>query len=247
MINTQSAGGPSRGGAMLMSWGPTVLFSIVLPWVTYGMLTDHGVGQVPALLIISGWPVVEMVLYFAIHRRLDEFSIMILGTLLLSAVSALAYNSTKMVFIKDSALTGLLGLAFLVSLFAKRPLNFYFGRKFATDGTAESVATWNGLWDKYAGFRSTQRMLTVVWGVTFLVESGIRIALTYVLSTDTMVGVSSVMPFVFTAGLVFYTIRTGRKGEARRGTAEAAEAAGAAEAESAPPAAPVAPVAPAEA
>ncbi|MCM2427950.1 VC0807 family protein [Streptomyces sp. RKAG337] len=250
MIKTETAGGPGRGRAMLLSWGPTVLFSIILPWVTYGMLTDHGVAQVPALLIISAWPVVEMMLYFAIHRRLDEFSIMILGTLLLSAVSALAYNSTKMVFIKDSALTGLLGLAFLFSLFAKRPLIFYFGRKFATDGTDAGVTAWNGLWDKYAGFRATQRMLTVVWGVTFLVESGIRIALTYVLSTDTMVGVSSVLPFVFTAGLVFYTIRTGRKGEARRVAAEAAEAAAApADAPAAPagPVGPAAPAAPAEA
>lgn len=212
---------------MLQSWGPTVLFSMLLPWITYNQLTGRGVHEVPALLIISAWPALEIGLYFALHRRVDEFGMLILLTLLLGALGALAYNSSRMIFLKDSALTGLIGLAFLVSLVLERPLMFYFGRKFATDGTAEGVARWNGLWDQYPGFRAVQRRLTVIWGVAFVLEASVKAVLVYQLSTDTMVGVSNTLPLVVTALLVTYTIRTGRKGEARRLAAEAAAAAGA--------------------
>ncbi|WP_327324208.1 hypothetical protein OG735_18020 [Streptomyces sp. NBC_01210] len=217
-----------KRGNILLTWGPTILFGVLLPWITYGMLIDHGMHEVPALLLISCWPLVELTIYFAMKRRVDEFSMLILITLLLGAVSALAYNSAKLLFLKDSALTGLLGLAFLVSLTLKRPLIFYFGRKFGTDGTPEGIADWNAMWDKYPGFRAGQRRLTIVWGVTFLAEAGVKAGLVYVLDTETMVGVSNVLPLVILAGLMVYTIRAGKQGRARR---EAAEAAAAAEAE----------------
>jgi intracellular septation protein A len=218
----------ARTLALLQSWGPTVLFSMLLPWITYNQLTDQGVHEVPALLIISAWPALEIGLYFALHRRVDEFGMLILLTLLLGAVGALAYNSSRMIFLKDSALTGLVGAAFLVSLALRRPLMFYFGRKFATDGTAEGVARWNGLWEQYPGFRTVQHRLTVIWGVAFVVEATVKVVLVYQLSTDTMVGVSNTLPLGVTGLLVAYTIRPGRKGEARRLAAEAAAATGAA-------------------
>ncbi|MET7618165.1 VC0807 family protein [Streptomyces sp. NPDC005408] len=214
--------------SVLLNWGPTILFSVLLPWVTYGILTDHGVAPVTALFIIAGWPLVEVGIFFAINRRIDEFGVMILIVLLLSAVSAFAFKSEKLVFVKDSALTGLLGLAFLGSLLMTRPMIFYFGRKFATDGTAEGIARWNGFWDAYPGFRSTQRRLTVIWGVAFLTESAVRIALTYMLDTGTMVGVTNVLPFVVLAGLMTYTIQTGKKGRARMAAAQQQQEPGAA-------------------
>jgi intracellular septation protein A len=217
--------GDGLGQRLLLIWGPTVLFSMVLPWITYNQLTGHGVHEVPALLIVSAWPALETGLYFALHRRVDEFGMLILLTLLLGAAGALAYNSSKMIFLKDSALTGLVGLAFLVSLGLKRPLIFYFGRKFATDGTERGVAQWNGMWDAYPGFRSVQQRLTAIWGLAYVVEATVKAVLVYHLSTGTMVSVSNILPLAVTALLVAYTIRTGRKGEARRLAAEAAAAA----------------------
>jgi hypothetical protein len=209
--------------SVLLNWGPTMVLSVVLPWVTYGLLTDHGVEPVTALFLIALWPVMEVALFFGLHRRVDEFGVMILIMLLLGAVSALVFHSEKMVFVKDSALTGLLGLAFLLSLLMARPVMFYFGRKFATDGTPEGISRWNGLWDAHQGFRRSQRRLTVVWGVAFLAEAAVRIALTFVLDTGTMVGVSNILPFVVLAGLMTYTIQTGKKGRARMAASAAGE------------------------
>ncbi|MFG2823950.1 VC0807 family protein [Kitasatospora sp. NPDC048365] len=204
----------SKGLKLLLDWGPTLLLNILAPILTYNALTGSGHSEPTALLISSAWPVADLALYFALHRRLDEFGIFTLVTMVLGAASALAYNTTELIFLKDSALTALIGLGFLATLFTARPAMFYFGRKFASGGTPEGVARWNGLW-QYEGFRRGQRRLTVIWGVAFLVESVVKAALTFVLSTATMLTVSSIMPWAFLGGLIYYTISYGRRARAR--------------------------------
>ncbi|MEO3741860.1 VC0807 family protein [Plantactinospora sp. B5E13] len=207
--------------AVLWSWGPTILFNAFLPFLTYGMLTDRGMSELSALAVSAVWPAVEVAVLFAIRRRIDEIGVLSLLIIALGVVSALALQDERLVLIKDSAVTGLFGLVLLGSLLAPRPLMFYFGRKFATDGSAEKLAWWNGLW-RYAGFRRTQRILTVVWGVTFVVEAAARIELTELLSVDTMVAVSAVLPYVVTAALVTWTILYTRRARARAGQAAVA-------------------------
>ncbi|WP_198535569.1 VC0807 family protein [Streptomyces caatingaensis] len=203
-----------------MNWGPAVLFGAVLPFVTYGVLTDHGVSKVNALLLISLWPVVETLISLAVRRRVDEFGMMMLALMLLGALSAVAYNSTELVFVKDSAITGLLGLVYLGSLALPRPLMFYLGRRFATDGSPEGLAHWNGLW-RYPGFRRMQYLMTTVWGVAFLLEAVVRVVLTYALPTGVMVVLNNVLPAVVVAALVSWTVRTGKRGRARAAAARA--------------------------
>ncbi|GAA2740584.1 MULTISPECIES: VC0807 family protein [Kitasatospora] len=199
---------------LLLDWGPTLLFNVLAPIITFNLLTAHGTAEPAALLIASGWPVIDLGVYFLLHRRLDEFGIFSLATMALGAISALAYNTTKLIFLKDSALTGLIGLGFLVTLLTARPAMFYFGRKFASGGTPEGIARWNGLW-QYEGFRRGQRRLTVIWGVAFLVEASLKAALVFVLSAATMLTVSSILPWAFLGGLIFYTIGYGRRAQAR--------------------------------
>lgn len=219
----------SRSGLRiaLLNWVPTLLLNIVLPIITYSVLADRGVGEVPALLISGVWPALETVLSLAIRRKADEFSIFALIFLGLGVLAALGFNSPRLLLVKESAVTGLFGIVLLASLLAPRPLMFYFGRRFATNGTPESIAWWNGLW-QYPGFRNTQRLITIVWGVTLLSEALLRIWLTYQLSTGTMVVVSSVLPYVTLAVLITWTIfigkRRAREGQARTDAAAAANA-----------------------
>lgn len=108
---------------------------------------------------------------------------------------------------------------------------FYFGRKFATDGTPESTAWWNGLW-QYEGFRTTMRTMTLVWGVAYVIEAAVRIALAYTLDTSTMVTLSPIMIYGVLGALGVWTAMYGKRsqaeGERRAAEAEAAAAAAAA-------------------
>ncbi|MFD1544601.1 VC0807 family protein [Nonomuraea guangzhouensis] len=189
------------------------MLNVVLPFLTYTMLTDRGVSTIAALTISGVWPAVEVLGIFLIKRRVDDFGVLALLVVGLGVLSALVFRSEEMVLVKDSAATGLFGLVLLGSLLMPRPLMFYFGRKFGTDGTEEGLAKWNDLW-QYAGFRRTQRVLTLVWGVVYLAEAVARVVLSYVLSTSTMVLISTVLPIAVTAALVTWTIMYARRSRA---------------------------------
>ncbi|GGM78830.1 VC0807 family protein [Dactylosporangium sucinum] len=210
-----------RFGKILIGWGPTLVANVLLPLLTYSWLTDRGLTEASALALSGVWPAVEVAVMFAIRRRVDEFGVLTLIIIALGVGSSLALHDGRLVLFKESAVTGLFGLLLLGSLLAPRPLMFYFGRRFATDGSPERVAWWDGLW-QYPGFRRTQRILTVGWGGTFLAEAALRIELTEVLSVDTMVVVNAVLPYAVTAGLVTWTILYSR--QARRRAPAAATA-----------------------
>jgi hypothetical protein len=114
--------------------------------------------------------------------------------------------------------TGLFGVVLIGSLWAPRPLMFYFGRKFATGGDPARVDWWNGLW-QYPGFRRGQRILTLVWGGSFLAEAVVRILLGYTLPVSTMVVISSILPYVVLGLLIFGTVTYGRRAGRRNAQA----------------------------
>ncbi|WP_133849955.1 VC0807 family protein [Labedaea rhizosphaerae] len=211
----------SASPSPLRTWVPTMVFNVALPIATYIVLSGNGMADVPALILSGIWPVVELGLSYARTRHFDELSIMVLIFLVIGVLTSLLFTSARVLLIKESALTGLFGVVLLASLLAKRPLMFYFGRKFATDGTPEKIAWWNGLW-QYEGFRRGQRMLTVVWGVAFLGEAVLRILLGLFLPVATMVVINNVLPYVVLAALVVGTSMWGRRQQAAREQAAAA-------------------------
>ncbi|HEY9370724.1 VC0807 family protein, partial [Streptomyces sp.] len=138
---------PARSrGAAAAGWVLTLALNIAAPIVTYNILRDHGWSEFAAFLASSAWPVLDSAVHLAWRRRLDEFAVVTLVFLVITAaVSLVGAQTARALLVKDSAVTGLFGLSCLATLLAPRPLMFYFGRKFATDGTAASTAWWNGM------------------------------------------------------------------------------------------------------
>ncbi|MFF4189253.1 VC0807 family protein [Streptomyces sp. NPDC001691] len=219
-------GPPARsGGAAALGWVLTIGLNVVAPILTYNALHDHGWSEFTALLAGGAWPVLDSVFHLAWRRRLDEFAIVTLVFLVITAVvSLVGAHSARALLVKDSAVTGLFGLLCLATLLAPRPLMFYFGRKFATDGTAESTAWWNGLW-QYEGFRRTITTMTAVWGVAYCLEAVARVGLVYALSTDVMVYLSPFMIYGVLGILVVWTTLYGKRSRRRGERLAAATAA----------------------
>ncbi|WP_244304070.1 VC0807 family protein [Streptomyces lydicus] len=218
---------PARSGrAAALGWLLTLALNVAAPILTYNALRDHGWSEVAALLAGGAWPVLDSVVHLVWRRRLDEFALVTLAFLVITAVvTLLGAHSARALLVKDSAVTGLFGLLCLATLLAPRPLMFYFGRKFATDGTAASTAWWNGLW-QFEGFRKTLATMTTVWGVAYCLEAALRVGLAYTLNTDTVVTLSPFLIYGVLGGLVLWTSaygkRAGRRGEERAAAAAAA-------------------------
>ena len=219
-MSAPGPGKPASGQSALVNWVVTVVVNVVLPFATYVLLTRVlGTGEVTALLVSGVWPVLEIGYTLVKQRVVDEFSVFVLIGIVIGVATALFSDDARAVFLKDSVATGLIGVVMLVTLVVGRPLTFYLGRRFATDGSAVQRQWWNGLW-QYPQFRSVQRRIGLMWGVTLLGEAVVRALLTLTLGTEPMVLVNTIVPLVVIAGLVSLTVVIGRRAQAaaaRRG------------------------------
>ncbi len=214
------------GVAMLvriLPWVSMTVLDIAAPIVVFDVASGAGLADVPALLLSAIGPALSTLLSVAVRRRVDEFSVFILTLLAIGVVTSLFFDDPRLLLLKDSAVTGLVGLVFLGSLLAPRPVMFLFGRRFATNGDPARIAWWNGLW-QYEGFRRAQRGMTAMWGLGLLGEAVLRAVVTFRLAVPTMVVVNAVVPAVAIGVLILATVVWGRA-SARAGRAREAAAA----------------------
>ncbi len=205
---------PASGQSAAANWVLTVVVNIVLPTATYFLLAGPaGMQEIPALLVSGLWPVLDIGYTLAKQRHVDEFGVFVLIGILIGVLTTVFSGTARAVFLKDSITTGAIGVVMLVTLLFGRPLTFYLGRRFATDGSKIQRDWWDRLW-QYPNFRAVQRRLGAVWGVSLLGEAVIRAVLTWKLGTSAMVVVNNVVPYLVIAVLVFYSVSTGRRAEA---------------------------------
>jgi hypothetical protein len=211
--------------AKILPWVLMAVLDIGAPIAVYDIASNAGLGDVPALLLSAIGPAVNSVISVIMRGRIDEFSVFIITVLVVGAATSLLFNDAKLLLLKESVVTGVLGLLFLLSVPTRRPVIFLFGRRFATNGDPERIAWWNGLW-QYPGFRRTQRLMTTMWGAGLLGEAIVRIVLTFRLPVATMVVVNSIVPAVVIGMLVLATVVWGqaarKAGEARQAAMAAA-------------------------
>ena len=137
----------------------------------------------------------------------------------MSAAASLVSGSPRFTLIKESFFTGVFGLIFIGSLLASRPLMFYVVRPFATGNDSERLRLWNDRW-QYPSFRHSMRVMTAIWGVTFVADAAIRTGFVFILSTSVFLVVSQLLfygMFAATFALTFaYGRRVQRKAQAQR-------------------------------
>ncbi len=118
-----SAGRPGRA-PRLRSFLPRVLVNIVAVPVAYILIRPRLGSDAAALALVGTIPVVWTIAFFAVRRHIDPigaFAVLSFGIALL--VSALAGGSALPLELHwEFVLTGLLGLAFLVSAAVRKPL-----------------------------------------------------------------------------------------------------------------------------
>lgn len=191
-----------------------------------------GIGDFGSYLIASIGPLVGMLIGLARTKKIGGMSLIILAQVLISAlVTLIGSHDPRILLLKDSVLTGAFGAVVLItsiSVFPK-PLMYFFGLKFGTDGTAAGVAQWYDMWDKYPTFRRTQYVVNNVWGIGFLVEALAKAVGVYTLPYEVAYSVNQVSPFVLIAVLITWTMSYGAKAR-KRGEARAAAAAASSEA-----------------
>lgn len=204
---------------------PIVVFDIAGPIIVQGVARNNGASLTGALAL-SGVPPAAWIVARAVWRRqLDSVGVFVLSSIILATVLGLATGSGKLYLLDGAILTGAFGLVCLASLATSRPLMFRFALE-SNGGTGsprgrEFADRW-----RYAAFRRVFVVMTVVWGVAFVLQAAVSAAIIEATSTNRAFVINKILPYVFLAGLgswtFIYGVRARRRGEAARARAESA-------------------------
>jgi intracellular septation protein A len=192
----------------LRSVAMIVIFDIAAPLAAYKLFRSAGMSAVTSLVLSGVFPAIPVSINAIRHRRLEVVGVLVLAGILVGTVLGLVSHSTRLVLIEGSVPTGVLGAAFLGSLLARQPLMFTFAREFTGPDTTKGREM-TMLWQTYEGFRHIFRIMTVVWGVGFLIEAALRVVIVFNTSTGTALAISKVTPFVFVGILLAWTFAYG--------------------------------------
>ncbi|GEL25948.1 hypothetical protein PSU4_49020 [Pseudonocardia sulfidoxydans NBRC 16205] len=206
-VTERPAGTGMPVGPMLRGLG----LDLALPVVAYYVLHLFGVGDYVALLVAALVAAARVVVSVVRHRSLNLFATVMLVVFGLSLALTLISGDEHFFLLKNSIVTGAVGLTFLATAFGPRPL---------TLAAAESFNPRKGA-DLAEAFRTDprvrrgHRISSTVWGAGLLAEALIRIPLVYLLPVSVMVGLGEVMFLGAMALLLAWNVWYVRRAQAR--------------------------------
>jgi hypothetical protein len=163
---------------LLLDVGGTiaVYYALLAFFSSTSLVPLYGATLVPALSIaFNVWK----------KRRIDVIGVIVLVGLLLGIAAVFMGGTQRLLLVRESFVSGAMGLALFVSPVFPKPLGYYVMRSFMTQN---DVAPFDTLWEN-PPFRRTVRSITLFWGCVLLVEFGLRISFALML------------PVVFTLGV----------------------------------------------
>lgn len=164
--------------------------------------------ELTALFIATSFPVAKSVFDLVHRKQLDPVAVLVLLGIMSSIIAITFGGSPRLLLIRESFFTATLGIACFVSLLPvfPRPMMFYFGRYFAAQNDPARRAHFDGLW-QIPQVRAVHRRITLVWGVVFLTEFGVRVALVYSLSPALVLFLSPIIQGLLIVATVVWTFR----------------------------------------
>jgi hypothetical protein len=223
---TRTAGHTPAKAGWFRSIAMIAIFDVAGPLVLYKVLRSAGMTTVTALLLSGVLPALAVIMNGIRHRRLDVVGALVLAGIVVGVVLGLVTHSARQILAEGSVPTGVIGIAFLASLWARRPLLYSFALEFIGPDSAKGQDM-TLFWESPA-FRRDFRLMTAVWGAAFLLEAALRIVIIYNTSTGTALAISKIMPWLFAGVLCAWTFAHGtrQRKKAARLAAAASPAAG---------------------
>jgi hypothetical protein len=209
---------------------PTLVFDAALPYLAYTLVKSQfpAVSEITALGASAVPPAAYGIYEIVRKGHIDIIGSIVLAGIIVSAAATFIGGDPKLVLIRESFVTGAVGVICLISLaWPWRPLMFYIGRQFTVGQDPEGIAYFDKIWRDRPGARQTFRILTVVWGIGWLGEFALRIVLVQLLTVPQMLAVGPIVFNGITFGLIAWTIAFSRY---RRRLGEKADAEAAARA-----------------
>lgn len=191
--------------------------NLLLPWLAYRLATPHW-GETGGLIASAVPPVIWSLVELARFRRVDALSVIVLLGIVLSLGAMALGGSPRMLLLRESLVSGAVGVAFLLSLPMPRPLIFYLARATVAREVAGGGARIDALWNERPAFASSMRMMTAVWGVGLTGETAIRSWMAWTWPIERFLVVSPFIGYGIYGGLLAWTLWYRKKLRDRAGS-----------------------------
>ena len=207
----------TRGSALAADVG----VNFVLPFMIYSYAAPR-IGDVRALLASSVPPILWSLTEFVRRRRLDALSLLVLAGIILSLLAFFGGGGPRMLQLREKLVTGVVGLAFLVSAAVGRPLIYELARAgMVRRGSAEATRMETLRDDRR--FRRSMTIMTVVWGFGLLLDVAIGAVLVFRLSIKQYMIVNPIEGYAVLGGLSLWTFWYSRRAKTRNQALRSAE------------------------
>lgn len=190
--------------------------NLLLPWLAYRIALPR-FGEMGALYASAVPPLVWSLAEFARSRRVDALSTFVLLGIVLSIVMMALGGSPRVLLIRESLVSGLIGVIFLGSLAWPRPLIFYLARATLARQQAEGPARFELLWRETPALRGALRLMTLVWGAGLALECLLRCVLVWHWPVERVLVVSPIVSYAIYGAMMLWTFWYQRRLRARRG------------------------------
>lgn len=187
---------------------PLLLYKVSKRYISHSELL--------ALLIATTFPLVKNVVGFTRHRQLDPVSILVLLGIVSSCIALLLGGDPRILLVRESLFSGVLGVACIVSLLLRRPMMFYFGRYFMAGNDPGKCGKFDASW-QWPEVRFAHRLITTVWGIVYACEFVIRVLLIYTLPVTYVLAILPVLMGTLTICTLLWTFRYVRQLRKRHG------------------------------
>ena len=217
MTQTSENSTPATRRVNLRGFMMSIILNIAVPFLLY-TLTKRFISssEMVALSVASIFPIADSIYEVVRHKQLDIIALFALMGVLVSIIGIMLGGSPQLLLIRESFLTGAIGIACFVSLLFPRPLMYYIGRQMYAGNDPAKRATFAAQ-ASYPYGRFVHRIITTVWGGAFLGEFILRVALVYTLPTAAVLVVSPLLLGVITVSTLIWTVSyvryATRKGE----------------------------------
>ncbi|WP_066061733.1 VC0807 family protein [Neobacillus soli] len=195
----------------------TIVLSLVIngaiPVVVYNLLMDYYSSFV-SLLIATLIPLADNLFHIVKYRKADAFGLFMLTGFVLSLLAFVLGGNERLILLRESMVTGLLGLIFIGSLFFAKPLIYHFAIRFSASDASEKKGQFEKNWE-VPYFRIVLRIMTAIWGIALLGEAVVKVILVYELSISAFLAISQLIFYSVIGAAILFTVAYRRYAKTR--------------------------------
>ncbi len=166
-----------------------LLIDAVAPYVVYQVAQPY-TGDLSALALSALPPAIESAWSVIRKRKLDTISALVLAGIGVSLVLIALGGSARVLLLRDSLVTSIVGVAVAISAAFPKPILYYLVRQ--VQGVEPALGA--------------MRTLSIVLGLGLVIEMGIRTAMVYAMTTSQFLLVSPFVQYGLTGLLVVWAV-----------------------------------------